>query len=578
MAVCVIAGSAAAAGAATGSGSPGWVATHTQALHVDAPVLGALPAAQRLHVSLTLPLRNTAAMQQRIHDVTTPGTAAYQHVMSPAQVLAEFGPTSSQVGAVENYLRQQGFRDISAASNRLLVDATGTAAQVQRAFHTSLLSYALDGRTVYANAAPASVPANLAGAVTAVLGLSNLPMTAPLTRAASSHPATPAGVAASGSPDLSGFTPRAVAHAYDADRLPPATGTSVAVVMGGDPAPIIKNLRTAEKAWHFPQVPVSVRYGATPQVDANDNPMTGNTEWDLDTQISTMVAGAVNRLWMYDVSTFTDPEVARAINLFVADDHATALSASLGECDAIAFLDGAMITTDEALAEGALQGQSMFASTGDNGYACPLIISTGLPGGPPGVSWPSTGEYVTAVGGTTLIADDQGNVTQEVAWIAGGGGISPWETAPPWTLRANPAGQSWQYTNQGGRGVPDVAALADANTPYLVYDGSSGQPVGVGGTSVSSPLVMGLWARIQSARGNRLGLASADFYRLYNKVNPGTVVQQVVTVYTPQPNPGPVTGFRDITLGSNGVYPATPGYDYTTGIGVLDALQLVHAL
>jgi hypothetical protein len=89
---------------------------------------------------------------------------------------------------------------------------------------------------------------------------------------------------------------------------------------------------------------------------------------------------------------------------------------------------------------------------------------------------------------------------------------------------------------------------------------------------------MGLWARVESVRGNRLGLAAADFYRLYNKVNPGTVAQQVVTVYAPQPNPGAVNGFRDITLGSNGLYPATPGYDYTTGIGVLDALQLVRAL
>ena len=50
-----------------------------------------------------------------------------------------------------------------------------------------------------------------------------------------------------------------------------------------------------------------------------------------------------------------------------------------------------MVTSDEMLAEGALQGQSMFASTGDNGYACPEVASTGVPEGPPGVSWPADG-------------------------------------------------------------------------------------------------------------------------------------------------------------------------------------------
>ena len=113
------------------------------------------------------------------------------------------------------------------------------------------------------------------------------------------------------------------------------------------------------------------------------------------------------------MATFTDPEVARGINMFVSQDKATALSASLGECDYIAFLDGAMLTTDESLAEGALQGQSMFASTGDNGYACPEGASTGVPEGPPGVSWPSDGEYTTAVGGTTVLADSSGNVSNE---------------------------------------------------------------------------------------------------------------------------------------------------------------------
>jgi kumamolisin len=175
-----------------------------------------------------------------------------------------------------------------------------------------------------------------------------------------------------------------------------------------------------------------------------------------------------------------------------------------------------------------------------------------------------------------LLADSDGNVQNEIAWIGGGGGVSPWETAEPWTLQANTAGQIWEFTNQGGRGVPDVSALADGNTPYLVYgdDTSGTTPDAVGGTSVASPLVMGLWASIETAHGNKAGLAQYDFYNLYDQVNPATVVDGLTPTYVANPNPSPVTGFRDITLGTNGGCAARAGYDYCTGIGAPLAADL----
>src|SRR5581483_4026466 len=183
---------------------------------------------------------------------------------------------------------------------------------------------------------PAKVPASLGPDVVAVLGLSDVPIALPSTKASSG-------------PDLTGFTPRAVAHAYDDSKMKPATATTTAVVTAGDLTKVIANLRYAEQQWHYPIVPVHVVYGAPKAAIVNNNPLSGNLEWDLDTQISTMVPKAVKQLLIYDVGTFTDPEVARAINLFVAQDKATALSASLGECDYLAFLDGAMVATDNAL-------------------------------------------------------------------------------------------------------------------------------------------------------------------------------------------------------------------------------------
>lgn len=545
--------------ASAGATGNGWVATHTRALHLAGRLLGRAPAGQALRISVTLPLRNRSEINRLIQSHT---------ILTPAQVRARFSPTMASVSAVESYLRQQGFLNLSVAGDRLLVNGDTTVTGAERAFHTRLSLYRLRGRLVYANTSPAEVPSALHGDVAAVLGLSDVPIAVP-------------SVKTSSGPDLTGFTPKAVANAYDDTKMKAATSTTTAVVASGDMTPIIANLRYAEQQWHYSRVPVEVIYDAPKGAIVNGNPLTGSLEWDLDTQISTMVPKAVRKLLIYDVGTFTDPEVARAFNMFVSQDRASALSASLGECDYIAWVDGAMLTTDEALAEGALQGQSSFGSTGDNGYACPEVASTGVPEGPPGVSWPSDGEYTAAVGGTTLLADSNGNVQNELAWVGGGGGVSPYETAPPWTLQANAAGQAWQFTNQGGRGVPDVAALADSTTPYLVYAGHTKgtQPSGVGGTSVASPLTMGLWASISSAHANGLGLASYDFYSRYNKTNPATTVSGPLgPVYVPASSPKPVTGFRDITLGTNGGCVAKPGYDYCTGIGSVLAAALSGVL
>jgi subtilase family serine protease len=532
-----------------------WAVTDTRALNLGKPSLGSISPHHIMQLSLGLALRHRAKMNHLATQMSTPGSRHFENFLSPAQVRQRFGPKAAAVAKTESWLRSAGFRHVSAAPNGLLVDAQAPASTVERAFNTRIDRFRVGGNVHFANVKPALVPAALAGTVNTVLGLSNLSMSLPHT-------------AADSSPDLTGFTPDQVSKIYDAESVPAANNTSDAIIAMGDMTPIIKNLRYAEKQEHYRQVPVKVVYGGPKDVITKNNPLTGNAEWDLDTQMATMEAKAVKTLYIYDEQTFTDEDVARGINQFVSDDKATSGSASLGECDYIAWADGAMLTTDEALEEGALQGQSMFASTGDNGSFCPEVASTGVPGGAPGTSWPADGTWTTAAGGTTVLADSDGNVTAETAWVGGGGGISPFETAGDWTIPANPASQANQYTNQGGRSVPDVSALADENTPVLIYTGDK-TPQGIGGTSVSAPLLNGLWTRIQGVHRNKLGVASIRFYGVFDKANPGqTTTTPIGTQITGPTEPAnAVPGFRDVVLGSDGLFTAAPGYDYTTGIG-----------
>jgi len=238
---------------------------------------------------------------------------------------------------------------------------------------------------------------------------------------------------------------------------------------------------------------------------------------------------------------------------WVTDHVAQVANASFGECDAFPYIDGSMLVDDELFAEGAAQGQTLFSSTGDTGSFCPVGVGTnGVPAGVPLVNYPAASQYVTAVGGTTLITNADGNYDVEVAWYSGGGGISQFEYSPYWQTAANVPSSA-----DSARGIPDIAMDADPESGANVY--VNGAWEGVGGTSLSSPLAVGVWARMLSANLN-LGFAPIAWYGLYDGTGP-------VGSY-------PNGGFHDIITGADGLYTALPGWDYTTGLGSLWVNQL----
>jgi subtilase family serine protease len=110
------------------------------------------------------------------------------------------------------------------------------------------------------------------------------------------------------------------------------------------------------------------------------------------------------------------------------------------------------------------------------------------------------------------------------------------------------------------RAIPDISMDADPNTGAIVYVG--GQVEYIGGTSLSSPLAAGAWARMQSKFANKLGFAAPRLYASYPDF--GTT-----------PNPPATTtelvdGLNDVLVGANGLYTSLPYYDFTTGMGSLD--------
>jgi subtilase family serine protease len=290
----------------------------------------------------------------------------------------------------------------------------------------------------------------------------------------------------------------------------------------------------------LPQVPVSVV-----QVSVASTDTSGADEWDLDTQMSSGMAQTLADLYLYDNASMTDADTALGFNLFASQDVAQAGSASFGICEFLAYLDGSMLADDQVFEEAAAQGQTVFSSTGDTGPSCAVVDTNGVPDtGLPFMSYPAVSPYVVAVGGTDLFVNQDGSYNTEIAWEAGGGGISQLESSPYWQAAAVPSNAL------GDKGVPDVAMDAALETGALVYIG--GVENMVGGTSLASPLALGSWARLQSAHGNGLGFAAPKFYGL---------TAGLLT---------PASGFHDVIAGCNGLYCATPGWDFTTGLGSFD--------
>jgi subtilase family serine protease len=137
------------------------------------------------------------------------------------------------------------------------------------------------------------------------------------------------------------------------------------------------------------------------------------------------------------------------------------------------------------------------------------------------------------------------------------------------------------------RHVPDVSLNAAYHTPYLIA--FQGKPGGVIGTSAAAPSFAGLMALVEQKNGQWLGNANYNLYGLairqltgvnappvFHDVQVGNNFEAFGEIIGRQAPPFPSTiGYCPIPIGQLG-YCAGPGYDEATGLGSVDATQLVN--
>ncbi|HEX4805635.1 MAG TPA: S53 family peptidase [Conexibacter sp.] len=258
------------------------------------------------------------------------------------------------------------------------------------------------------------------------------------------------------------------------------------------------------------------------------------------------VAGSypsANSGWALEISL--DVEIAHAICPNCKILLVEASSASMANLETAVNTAARLGATEISNSYG---GSEFSGETGDTAYDHPGIAVTVSSGdnGYGQFGFPAASPSVVAVGGTTLKLGAGNAWASETAWSGSGSGCSNYLSAPTW--QANLA--NWSLTGCGtARGVADVAADADPNTGAAVYDTTRYQGHAgwfkVGGTSLSSPLVAGIYALA--------GNASSASY-------PATLAY------------GDTSALHDVTSGTNGtcgtiMCKAAAGYDGPTGLG-----------
>lgn len=461
-------------------------------------------------------LRNTNDLLDKIKEIYDPDGDKFLEFVEFNEIMAEHAPFEDDFELIKAWLEFEGFDVNFEATNRLLIQFSGTVGQFNDVFNTELHICMRKNPQVgnppipvYCTLESFTLPIFVAdrtkGIVTADLPAETGELPAEIGEITNNPPNSPWG-----------FDPNEIAHAYGVDELfdqgYDGTGSKLCVTAGATFR--YKDLQTFWQSFGVERDNPTV-------IELMEPVVTRYIETQLDTEWSGGLApGATMRV-------YEGPDSRNTSMVFVFNE-----TISLNWCDIITDSFAHREDSEPKLVReqydiaamvGAALGQTIVAASGDSAKP----------------DTPSASTYVTAVGGTRLFMNGL-NVTNEIAWDRSGSGITK-SFALPWYQ------EDWVDDSNGKRAVVDVSLAASPWSPYWVR--YLGEWKLYGGTSFSAPVFAGLLAVVNEYRADmgvpRLGFLNPILY-----------------------GDSEVRGtFRDITQGATQYFPAGPGWDYPTGWG-----------
>ncbi|MGA9352715.1 MAG: choice-of-anchor D domain-containing protein [Terriglobales bacterium] len=511
--------------------------TRDEVINGEAASLGRLPATQSMKLDLMLALRHQPELDNFLKDLYDPTSSSYRHFLTVEDFTARFGPSQDEYDTVIRFAKANGLQVTGApARNRMLVQVTGTAASIEKAFHIQLGLYQhpTESRTFYAPDREPSV--DLSFQLWHISGLDNYS----IPHAMIERRPKPAGLhdnATTGSCPSASFCGSDMRAAYYESTTLTGAGQTLGLFefVGTDLADLTTYYTNAKQTLNVPITLLSVDGTSTSCLAAEG---CDDTEQTLDMTQALGMAPNMSSLVMYIGSS--DPAI------FNGMATASPLNAQLSCSWGWSPVDPK--TDDPIFQEFSAQGQNLFAAAGDSG----VWRGNG--------AWPADDNYLVSVGGTDLTTQSAGGPwASETAWGDGGGGISPDKFPIPYWQVAAAAGCS--QCSQTYRNGPDVSANANF-TFYVCADQTACTANDYGGTSFAAPMWAGYLALANQQamlNGNpTLGFINPEIYSIGLSSNYNS-------------------DFHDITQGSNGDN-TTVGYDLASGWGSPNDSGLINTL
>jgi pseudomonalisin len=578
----------------------------------SAKPLGATAAGTPVEIGLTLSNPHAAQQNAAYNAIYNPKSPLYHHFMTSAEVAADFGIPASTFNRLKTWATRDGLKVAFAPNTDEYMLLSGDAAAAERTFSVKMGNFEQGSKTFYANTNGPTVPASLD--VAGVIGLNSL--LASRTAQSTCEESECVGLT----------TPQDLWSVYDQPQAISnknedfGQGQSMAVLGEGAVSGVISDLRAFETEHGLPKIRVNID-----SVGDDFQDTSGSGEWDIDTQASTGMAPEARSETLFFAKDLTDPSVLADISAWGSDKNGpNQANASFGECEedptsAVTAGGGGVSTpaggpagtagvaftteSENALEQATLQGKTLFSSTGDTGSSCPVVYAAVIGAGNgaanqayPETNYPASSPYVVAVGGTVLYSSEStakapaSNAKRfiETAWTFTGGGNTFYIPQPKFQQGIPILDEQDCLTQPDGtpyasptpcRGIPDVSAQSGdiPTNGYGVTMGGVNDEQGAG-TSLSSPLWMGMWTRVQAAAKEAhgkytLGFADPVLYKI--GLNATEDARAFFNIGGGAPT-SPIT--------SDGYYtslPRTPtidpsGWSYTSGLGTPNVTPLAQ--
>lgn len=548
---------------------------HAQYPDASAPVVADVDRGQRIDIIVIVRPR------QPISEDLQPF-----HYLTREEFLARHGAGREDVEAVVAFLKAHRLEPTLDEKRRSVL-VSGAIGDIERAFQITMSMYRTLGGSHRGYAGQATVPAHLGEIIVAVLGLH--------TGRLSTGRSTSAGAANGHGPKVTPRalgTPTALREQYDFPDGDGAGQTIGLVELGG-------GYRKQDVDAYFASLDVSPSYrdvliGSGRQAGFNhqveDRFLVAFADWmnskgpymryakayfevtmDLSLIGALVPAAELQVYFAYDSTLAFMHLIEHA--LFVADPQPSVLSVSWGYQERELLNDSSDVATAHQInalfLSAAHMGVTLCCSGGDWGAS--NQVEDGFPGTGYDVGFPASSPWALACGGTT-VADDG----TEVVWNsdfpppsaqvpkrslkhgATGGGYSRLFRRPAWQ---RPLVHDGRGIDGNGRGVPDVAAVADPHCGIRCQ--LAGTTFPTGGTSAAAPTWAALVALLNQNLGTRVGCINPILYA-HRSGNPAA--------------------FNDILIGDNRFtsddvgFDGGPGWNPCTGLGSPNGKALLDML